>query len=570
MQLDNRVAYGIAASMIIVMAALMIGAMQQETATVDETTIMGGGYAVVTWGSHIVAEQPPLAQLAAALPLLPMDLKIAEQTQALAERRIGYSWARRWGGGIRPVQELFPMGRQDWYFWPIPESQMYGQMFVYDGHNDAEAMLFRSRLVQVFLSVVIGLVIFFWSRSQAGNVAALTGLATWAFNVIALAYGHLVLTDVGGTLAIVCAVWMSSRLLQRPTRRNAIFTGLAASAGLLTKFTALTLAPVFVVLALFHWWRQPKPSRSLTPLWKVAPYGLLAGWALCLVVFLPHWSPPPPITGERVQQLGVPGWFVLLRPLLIPAEFFKGLALSLNLAGGGHEAFLCGEWRETGWWYYFPLAFLMKTPIPLLALIALGLGLFVRAVRQCSFEEAVPWIAAGMFLLLAMTSKLNIGVRHLLPMYALLGVGIATQLRRLPGKLRHLPTVLCGLLAVEALWVYPFFIQYFNQFVGGATNGYQYLLDSNYDWGQDGNRLKAYVAEQHLDHIYLDYFGTQLSIDYDRIPNTRVSARDARQITRGTLVVSASELMRPEWDWLRDQKQPVVRVGYTLFVYQFP
>ena len=561
MQGSNRMMFGLAGLMLVIMAVLMCGAMRQETATVDETTIMGGGYAVATWGAHIVAEHPPLAQLVAALPLLSMDLKIGDQTRALALRHAGYPWARRWGGGIRALQELYPSGRQDWYFWPIPESQIYGQMFVYDGNNDGAAMLFRSRLMQVGLSVIIGLVILLWSRS-------LIAVAMWAFNITALAYGHLTITDVGGTLLIVVAVWMFSRLIEQPTRRTAICAGVAASAALLAKFTALMLAPMFVVLVAFHWWQHRRPLGSLL---KVFPYFALTGWALILVVYAPHWSPPPAIAVDQVERLGVPGWFVLLRPLLIPGEFFKGLALSLNLAQGGHEAYLCGEWRETGWWYYFPLAFLLKTPVPLLGLIAIGLVIFLKHVRQGAFQEAVPWLAAATYLLLAMTtSKINIGVRHLLPVYALLTIGVAGQVRWLPRQLNYLPGVLCALLVVEAVFVYPFYIHYFNQFAGGATNGYRYLLDSNCDWGQDGKRLKHYVDEKHIDHIYLDFFGTQFAIEYHKIPNTRVSAQTARQIKAGWLVVSASQLMRPDWAWLREQRQPVDRVGYSLFVYQFP
>jgi hypothetical protein len=153
-------------------------------------------------------------------------------------------------------------------------------------------------------------------------------------------------------------------------------------------------------------------------------------------------------------------------------------------------------------------------------------------------------------------------------MYPLLAVGAGCALAQAPKKIQLGAWALCGWLAVVALASYPFYIQYFNELTGGADNGYRYLIDSNYDWGQDAKRLKTFLDERHIDQIYLDYFGTQFSIEYLKIPNTRVDAEKARQLKQGWLVVSASELMRPEWAWLRESAQPEARAAHTLFVYQ--
>jgi hypothetical protein len=122
---------------------------------------------------------------------------------------------------------------------------------------------------------------------------------------------------------------------------------------------------------------------------------------------------------------------------------------------------------------------------------------------------------------------------------------------------------------VVAIACYPLYLQFCSEAIGGAKNGYKYFADSNYDWGQDANRLKQFLQERGIDRIYLDYFGTQYNIEYLKIANTRVNAEQAKQIKRGWLVVSASQLMRPEWSWLRESHQPVARVAHTLFVYQF-
>ena len=63
-------------------------------------------------------------------------------------------------------------------------------------------------------------------------------------------------------------------------------------------------------------------------------------------------------------------------------------------------------------------------------------------------------------------------------------------------------------LFCETLFAAPYFLSYFNEFGGGIWNGYHYVTDSNYDWGQDLLRLQAWVnAHPEVDKIAVDYFG---------------------------------------------------------------
>lgn len=135
-----------------------------------------------------------------------------------------------------------------------------------------------------------------------------------------------------------------------------------------------------------------------------------------------------------------------------------------------------------------------------------------------------------------------------------------------PLTTKFVPVLLAWQIIIVAL-AYPLYLQFFSEAVGGARNGYRYLVDSNYDWRQDAKRLKIFLDEHGIQHIYLDYFGTQYSIEYLKIPNIRVTAEQAHQIKQGWLVVSASQLMRPEWDWLRESHTPLARIAYTLFIY---
>ena len=552
------------------MLLLMLGPARQDSATVDETTFLSAGYSY--WTGHryyLVPDHSPLGQMLPALPLLAMNIRLSESVQTLMDGKAGYPWTVRWKGEPAALTQLFPDGRNNWYFVATPESQILGQMFVYDGTNDGDALMLAGRLVQILVTLGIGILIFCWVRRVTGqDWLALFGLSLWVFNPQALAYGHLIITDPEGTLGIVAALYTCAILFEKPNGRTAVFCGAVTGVALLLKYTSMLLAPMYLVFSLIY--RQNLQQRSVR-WWKLALIAAGACWATVLVAYFPHWSAPPSIGEGRAQLLGVPGWFQALRPLLIPADFFKVLALKLAQSGLGHDGYLMGEWSTHGWWYYFPVGFAVKSPVAFLLLIGIAAGMVWKRFRSMQPLEMVPWVGAALYLGISMTSRVNVGVRHLLPIIPLLCIGIACAVPSVAKAFQR--KVIYGLLgwqAVATVWVYPLYLQYYSELVGGAKNGHKYLVDSNYDWGQDAKRLKQFLDEQGIQHIYLSYFGTQYSIEYLKIANTRVSPEQAQQIKQGVLVVSASELMRPGWDWLRDTRRPIARVADTLFVYQFP
>jgi 4-amino-4-deoxy-L-arabinose transferase-like glycosyltransferase len=552
------------------MLGLMLGPANRDSATVDETTVLGAG--CTFWTGHrfyFMSEHPPLSPMLVTMPIvISMNLQMSPQAQALLNREAGYPWAVGWYGDVRPLQQIFPDGRNSWYFFALPEAQLFGQMFVYGSGNDADAMLFRARCVQMAFCLLVGVVIFVWVLwATENNLASLFALALWVFNPDALAYGHLASTgDIGVTLgtgaALLSFVWM----LDRATLKAAAICGVATGIALCMKFTALVLGPIYVVLFALSWKRIWMHRRNM---WKLFLAFAASVWAVLMLVYFPLWQTAPPLPEAQAAALPVPGWFQSLRPLLIPRDFFKGIALALNHSKGRHEDYLLGAWSQEGWWYYYPLAFFFKSPLAFVLLTAASAGLALKCWKSMGPIERIPWIAAGVYLLIAMSSHVNIGVRHLLPVFPLLCVGIGCAFRRIKNPVANKAAfILLGWQTLAAIFAYPLYIQYFSEAIGGMKNGQKYLIDSNYDWGQDAKRLKEFLEKRGINHIYLDYFGTQYNIEYLKIPNTRVNADQARQIKQGWLVVSASELMRPEWAWLRESRQPVERVAHTLFVYQ--
>jgi hypothetical protein len=256
-----------------------------------------------------------------------------------------------------------------------------------------------------------------------------------------------------------------------------------------------------------------------------------------------------------------------------------------------------GEYSTEGWWYYFPVTFAIKTPIPLLLLIVLA-AVFIKRYGAGWLAEATLLIPVAVYAIFALSSSLNIGHRHLLPIYPFFIVFAAKMARALEFKrqsaLAPLAAVFALLLAwnvVEAVKSYPHFLTYFNQFAGGPANGYQWLVDSNLDWGQDLKGLAQYRREHPDEPFFLSYFGSArpeyYGITGHFLPsfnpgNQRRTIEPVSTVQSGAIVaVSATSLqcanirnqdapgVEQFMARLRDLK-PIAVIGHSIFIYRMP
>jgi hypothetical protein len=279
-------------------------------------------------------------------------------------------------------------------------------------------------------------------------------------------------------------------------------------------------------------------------------------------------------------------------PVILAAYFFQGftawftgLQEFLALMETGRPAFFFGKYSDDGWWNYFILSFIIKTPIGSLILIALSL-LFFRAGTRLGRHEARFLLLPPLIVFLVTTqARLNIGLRHILVVYPFLFV-LASRLTTVRfGPRWFVPSLLAVPLvftAFSSLRVAPHQLAYFNEFVGGAGEGYRYLSDSNLDWGQDLKGVKAYMTNEKLPIIYLSYFGTAspsyYGIRYHWAPSTWPTEWPLPQAQiqvngeRKVLAISVYNLQDvwspndPLFRWLWSRK-PVAKIGYSIFVY---
>jgi hypothetical protein len=284
-------------------------------------------------------------------------------------------------------------------------------------------------------------------------------------------------------------------------------------------------------------------------------------------------------------------WLTGLNQLSGPMPtFWRGIEKILFWSSSGRIAFLLGDFSYDGFLQYFPVAFAVKTPIVTLVglLIAVGLLLWQRATRRrVLFVLLVPVF----YFATSMTSNLNIGYRHLLPVLPfvyLILAGLAVW--GADANRRRVVQLAVGgafaALFVTTVWIHPHYLSYFNRAAGGPENGYQVLLDSNVDWGQDLLRLQDWMAREGVDRVKLGWFGSAIpdyyGLSYDPMPGAQLHAFYSQWTgppfnvsapEPGIYAISVSNLMElpaPDstvYSWFR-QQEPDDRVGYSIFIYK--
>jgi 4-amino-4-deoxy-L-arabinose transferase-like glycosyltransferase len=407
-----------------------------------------------------------------------------------------------------------------------------------------------------------------------------------------IAHGQLATTDAGATCFCFLAIYAFWRLLHCPSNARLVVTGLATGLALASKFSAVVVIPGLALLGFLH--LAAKRAEGARREGR-----RLLGWLLviCLIAmavliadyggeFRSVWAMVREMRTVEQGSLAPPSAgpvadFMLTRlPIPVPSYWY-GLWLVRHDIQSGRATFFWGQRSEGGWWYYFPAALLIKTPLATLILVGAGLILLLKPGRCNWGHLAFLALPAAAWMGIAMASRLNLGYRHILPIWPFLFVAVGSLAAVPPiGWRRAALLALTGWLAVSAIAIFPHHLAYFNELVGGPGEGYRYLVDSNLDWGQDLKGLARYQREHALGQIYLAYFGTAdpdtYGIEYECMPSYGLLACDDAPIPRsGTLAVSATCLQGgctedPQaYRWLLDET-PVAKIGYSIFVYELP
>ena len=442
----------------------------------------------------------------------------------------------------------------------------------------------------IFAPFLIGYV-FAWATRLHGQVAGLAAVAVVTSSPNVLAHAGLATSDMAAATTLLAAAYHQSLWIAEPTRRHALWAGIAAGFAVGSKYSAIgLLAPMLVIFVL--WYRRTEWSpRNLGRLRGVLkPPAFFGRWALAAVIVL--WAcfgfqidtlrDPDQRPHGTIDRLTTPGTTVhalaynLAEHVPVPMiAFWEGLYMLGYHSGVGHPSqFLLGKVRRfEGWWYYFPVVLATKSTLPLLLLFALAAVGW--RIRSQAGESGAAYLLISILIVLtmAMLSGINIGVRHVLVLYVFASIWIAclfsSELSDRTSRLLRV-TALVGFFAHVGLSLraHPDYLSYFNETVRGREH--EILSDSNLDWGQDLSRLARYLDENQIDRIHLAYFGMTSPEAVGLRGATALRPADRPQ---GWVAVSVTFLQGnylpaqgPDYSWLRAQT-PHAKIGKSIWLY---
>jgi 4-amino-4-deoxy-L-arabinose transferase-like glycosyltransferase len=531
----------------------------RQSATWDEPIHLTAGFAALTQGDFRVdPSHPPLIRMWAALPLTiagaSIDTTVIDGTPATEWLPRGYAFAREF---------LF-------------------------GPAGGDASLLAARAMVIAWGAGLGLLVFWWGYEWLGATGAMAALALYLLEPNLAAHSALVTTDFAVTALTFAMVFFLWRLSRRMNPRDLAAMAGCAAAAIVTKFSAVILAPILVALL-----AAAVAQRRLT----LRQAGVTAG-VTAAAVFLAIWA----AYGFRHAPSPDPGWLFppgvnvdggplsaiapvvdwLDRRHLLPNAFAQGFLVSLSSARE-LPAFLAGTVKVGGWWYYFPVALVLKTPLALLLLALTGAAFVWRRRDRGALDAAFVIAPTVIWMAVAATSGVNLGVRHILPIYPfiiLIAAAGASALLARPGATRMVAAAAVLAIAVEVGRAEPYPLSFFNTLAGGPAHGSEYLADSNLGWGGNLKALKRWMDEHGVATVNLAYFGSvdpaTYGIRVTHLPSsaTFLADRFAKPQLPGYVAISSTVLdgvYLPEW-WrhfyagFRD-REPVAVLANSMRVY---
>lgn len=604
--------------LLLIFGVLAVTSMWNDSANYDERIHLPAGYSYLTQKDmRLNPEHPPLVKDMAALPLLFLDIKFPFQ-----------SWG--WNTPLNADRSRTPAWQTDVGF---------GNDLLYYSGNDAQKMMRYGRIPIILIGIFLGFYIWRFTKELWGNLAGIIALTFYSFSPTVLAHTRLVTTDVAAAAAFFISFYYLYHWLKAPTRRNLWIFGIVLGLALLTKFSTFLLIPIFGAIVLI--WALLENQKKW--FWTAKYIGgfifiLIIAFLVIGAIYSFHtWNYP-------IEKQAIDTKFILstfgFKPLAnfnvwissqpylrAYGHYLLGFLMVLQRSLGGNTTYYLGNVSAEGARSYFPVVYLIKEPLAYILMVLFGLFLALKhCLSHCRQRQFRYWwqdfvdliknnpAEMGMIFIIfiywafSVRSRLNIGVRHILPtipfIYALTARQIAAWIKdgvteRIPNYRRFLPAgrqvwQLLGLYwerikrsvlvvmfffwaILTTLFIYPYFLTYFNEIAGGPDNGHEWVVDSNLDWGQDILRLADFIEKKNIKEIKLDYFSGAPAQYY--IKTAKIESYNRETPQKGWLAVSATIYMgackadkipcsynERAYVWL-DSYKPMAKIGYSIFVY---
>jgi 4-amino-4-deoxy-L-arabinose transferase-like glycosyltransferase len=468
-----------------------------DSMTTDEGIHVASGYQALTrHGFRYDPEHPFLFKYLSAAPLLLMHLNRPADD------------AQRW-------EAAAPIAYDSW-----EQARTWTDEWVYQSGNNPRTLVFVMRLGGVLCLVLTGWLVYFLGKLWFSPKIGLAALFFTAFNPTILAHGHLANNDLPVALAMLAGLWALWRYAQQPTATWAAWVGFFVGVAQVTKFSAVGFIGVAGLWLIWCGWQRRTRWQEVGSHLAI---GLAVTWAIIWLSYGLELSRLQPFT-QLISYTSLSGPFqiITLLKLILPIDYLKGILVASSSSIGGRPTYLLGTWYGKGIPSYFPIVYGLKTQLSGLAFLAVGAVALVAArkswktrlqgwVRGPGALGPIPLLALYglIFGYLAITSKLNIGIRHVLqlvvPASFLMALGLRQLWRlRKPGMVAG--SVLAALYAAPILPNFNGLIGYSNAFVPGTTNAWKYFGDSNLEWGEHARDLAQHISAEYPGQtVYVNY-----------------------------------------------------------------
>lgn len=484
--------------------------MINKSPAFDETVHLTGGYTALTEKDYrINPENGILPQVWAAIPLI-FD------------------------------SSIIPPDKSD-KFWRKSSNWNIAGKFLFKSGNNVDRMFLLSRIMILIAACGTGIAVYFASRQLWGKSGAIISLALFVLSPTLLAHSRFITSDLFSTMFFFLSLWCFQMLLSKFSLFRLTAMSICIACLFLSKMSAPMIIPMILILICIRLYRRKplkvkyfKKSFMIREQWKQALVFLGSLVFAGFITFVAIWGVfgfrYKMFSDEKGQDLLDKRWEKIITegadPLkavstarnlkLLPEAYLYGFGHVLHESKIRHS-FLNGNYSPTGWWYFFPCAFILKTPLPVLLLLFLGIiSLLLNKSKARTIiklkNSSYLFVLIFVYFIFSLSTNLNIGHRHLLVIYPPIFV-IAGCTATLLGKSTFRKMVICvifGILLLENLLIYPDYLTYFTPLSGGPSEGYKHLVDSSLDWGQELKGLKRWIDKNNIpdDKIYISYFGS--------------------------------------------------------------
>ena len=541
---------GAVLALLLVMEAALFLNVRQQSLSWDEGDHIFAGY--MSWKHAdfgLNPEHPPLVKMVATAPLLTMPLH------------------------VNPLKgEYFKN-----------EAYLRGRELLYENRAVAspDDLILRTRMAASVFALLLALVAFAAAVEMFGLGASFVALVLIVFEPSVLAHGAYVTTDVGVSAFFLTTIYFFYRYCKAPSISRMLATGVAAGLALASKHSAILLVPMLFLLVLAEIFRdnlsndappandvegEKRGRRALRLFGAWAGIFILAVCILWAFYGFRYQARPSPLqlnpslaeSAKSIKPLETWGIMRLAKWHVLPESYLYGL-VDVRAVANWIPSYLFGKVYQHGVWFYFPAIFIIKPTMGFLALLALAFAALLTRRMPLSRETLFLLIPAAVYLSVAMTAPLNLGARHVLPVFVLLCVfaagGSWAWARQGNGRYKVWIAVVVALLLFHALSsarAFGNYLSYSNEAWGGPSETYRYLTDSAVDWGQQLKATKQYLDEHNIHDCWFAYFVNPFVLPSDYgIPCRILPTPDSVWMNErdevpthidGTILISASDL----------------------------